>query len=859
EILEAAERIDQVSPLLEDLVTQADDLRFRRVLVDAVGEGVYHRAVEELDGKPWNSVVRLARTVEQHGFDAEEMLARVARSRSFGDADCASKALHYRLKGALATAEKARATADQAAVRRAEAAEQAQEQQLMQAQAQSEQWWLPKAEAESVLAESVWDEGEWDMPEPELEGPIVAEARQAGPTDPFARPLQDATPAQPGQWWKELRLADEETADAGAGAQVSGESDWWSQPVDRVLDQADAQALDQVLQMQQAVSLGLSPELTTEELTAAQIGVVGTQFYDPQAQVRLAAEMQVLQDAHEAQAAQLQHEQDWMTQVMATQMATTLQAGQVDQLRYDTATERAEAAAERATWNWRLRHVEGEVGEYAHGLLSEIVEPRERALAEQLAAAEELPEWASTTLGPVPDADDPAREEWLQRASDVMQYREAHGYDHEKLAIGPAPAEGAVEVRASWSRAWRALGEPEDRRDLVGATDRDLRELVDRYRREELWAPAHVADQMQVTYESQQDLLREAAQMRIRAGELEESDPQQAAELRDEAETYAQIAAEAAERATKLEIVHDARQGWYEETTEARERAEQAAAELEKRGVPVDEVDQPGLEWPEDWPESDLESEWDAGAWDMAEPEAELDPVEAEAAVPAVEAEPSAEVEQAEPFVEQPVAEAVEEAQPAVAEVEPQGVPQAPATVPGDVEPAPVERPAAEVEQPSAELVSEPDPEFQPYRWATGQPVAGTPAVDEGEWDMPEPEDLPDLPEPAPVVDTFAQEEEARRVELQRSALEQEMQRQEQVAASTRAVSGREPSAPQQALPQQSSDRERQDQELAQARVDIRDVAEARRNAIEVQELEGPALDDAVGVALAAKDILAER
>ncbi|MEU3574071.1 hypothetical protein AB0E96_37535, partial [Kitasatospora sp. NPDC036755] len=32
-----------------------------------------------------------------------------------------------------------------------------------------------------------------------------------------------------------------------------------------------------------------------------------------------------------------------------------------------------------------------------------------------------------------------------------------------------------------------------------------------------------------------------------------------------------------------------------------------------------------------------------------------------------------------------------------------------------------------------------------------------------------------------------------------------------------------------------------------------------RRNAIEVQELEGPALDDAVGVALAAKDILAER
>ncbi|RGD55425.1 hypothetical protein DR950_41930 [Kitasatospora xanthocidica] len=830
EVLAAAERIDQVSPLLEDMVTQADDLRFRRILVEAVGEGVYHRAVEELDGKPWNSVVRLARTVEQHGFDAEEMLARVARSRSFGDADCASKALHYRLKGALATAQKAQATADQADVRRAEAAEQAQEQQLMRAQAQPEQWWLPKAESAPVVAESVWDEGEWDMPEPESEmGPVVAEAQQA-------RSLQDqAAPAQPGQWWTELRLAtEEESADAGAGVPVSGESDWWTQPVGRVLDQADAQALGQVLQMQQAVSLGLSPELTEQELTAAQIGVVGTQFYDPQARVRVAEEMQVRQDAQEAQTAQLQHEQDWMTQVMATQMATTLQAGQVDQLRHDVAAERAAAAAERGTWDWRLRHVEGEVGEYARGLVSEIVDPRERVLAEQLASAEVLPEWAATSLGPVPDADDPAREEWLQRAADVMQYREAHGYDHEKLAVGPAPAEGAVEVRASWSRAWRALGEPEDRRDLVGASDRDLRELVDRYRREELWAPSHVADQMQVTYESQQDLLREAAQMRIRAGELEESDPQQAAELRDEAETYARIAAEAAERATKLEVIHDARQGWYEETTEARERAEQAAAELEKRGVPLDEAEP--HEWPQDWPEPDLGAEWDEGAWDMSEP--------------------AAGVEQAEPVVEQAAVPVAGEAWPAVAEARPEAVQGEPAVTPAGVEPAVVERPAADVEQP----VSEPDPEFQPYRWGTGAPVAGAPAVDEGEWDMPEPEDLPDLPD-APAVDTFAQEEEARRVALQRSAFEQEMQRQEEVAASTRAaaVPGREPSVPQQALPPQSVDRERQDQALAQARADIRDVAEARRNAVEVQELEGPALDSAVGVALAAKDILSER
>ncbi|MQS17952.1 relaxase domain-containing protein [Streptomyces kaniharaensis] len=819
EVLEAAERIDQVSPLLEDMVTRADDVRFRRVLLDAVGEDVYHRAVEELEGKPWNSVVRLARTVEQHGHDAEEMLARVARERGFHDADVASKALHYRLKGALATAERVQARQDQAAVEQAEATERATELQLMQAQVEAEPWWLAGTEQDTDTA--------------------GAAAGQAEAGEAFAdQAAVDQAPALPGEWWAELRLATEEEAGAVEAGSVA-----------ELRDQAEAEALQQSMRLQQAVSLGYSPELTSEELNAAQIGVLGAQFHDPQALVQQADEMQELQDA---QAVQLQREQDWMTQVMATQLAPSLQAGQAEQLRHDMAVERAAEAAERGSWNWRLRHVEGEVGDYARGLVSEIVEPRERALAEELAGREVLPEWAATSLGPVPAEDDPAREEWLQRAADVMQYREAHSYDNEKLAIGSAPAEGAVEVRASWNRAWRALGEPADRRDLTGATDRDLRELVDRYRREELWAPAHVADQMQVTYESQQDLIREAAQMRIRAGEVEATDPEQAAALRDEAETYTRIAAEAAERAEKLEVIHQARQGWYEETTETRERAELAKGELDKRGVPVDEPEVAEVQWPEE----DLESAWAEDEWDMPEPEAEL--AEAELAAPEAEL---AEVEQAEATVEQAPAADVEQPQPAAVEVEAEAVREEPAAAPAEPDAAPVEQAEAEVEQPAVEVTPAfHAPEVEADEAAVEAPAehrqteapAAAVAVDEGEWNMPEPEELPELPEPS-LVDTFAQAEEARRAEVQRSALENEMRRQDELAASTRAEreeSGR--------VAEPVSGRERQDQALAEARAEIRDM-DARRNAIEVRDLEGPALDDAVGVALQAKDILAER
>ena len=60
--------------------------------------------------------------------------------------------------------------------------------------------------------------------------------------------------------------------------------------------------------------------------------------------------------------------------------------------------------------------------------------------------------------------------------------------------IGPAPLARAVEARAAWQRAYEALGRPEAQRDLAGATDAELRAVVERYRREEAWAPPHVDD-----------------------------------------------------------------------------------------------------------------------------------------------------------------------------------------------------------------------------------------------------------------------------------------------------------------------------------------------------------------------------
>jgi hypothetical protein len=172
--------------------------------------------------------------------------------------------------------------------------------------------------------------------------------------------------------------------------------------------------------------------------------------------------------------------------------------------------------------------------------------------------------------------------EWTERAGAVAAYREAHGYRSETDPIGPAPLPHAVEARASWQRAYEALGRPEAQREMAGANDAELRSMVEHYRREEAWAPRHVDSELREQSLSldywrskveidRAEAEREAGGKALRAEVAEQLHNDRAAMHYQEA----QVAA--------LVEISASRSAWYEETRESRDRAIAARRELQAR------------------------------------------------------------------------------------------------------------------------------------------------------------------------------------------------------------------------------------------------------------------------------------
>ncbi|MER6138313.1 MobF family relaxase [Streptomyces sp. NPDC001815] len=299
-----------------------------------------------------------------------------------------------------------------------------------------------------------------------------------------------------------------------------------------------------------------------------------------------------------------QHVEDHMQALsaMTEELSTTvevLHGGQEDQERHRIAEEHRAAAEERADWRNRVADIEGPKGEYARGV-AEVAEAKRLELGQQLleqAEAGELPQWAQQ-LGPVPD-DLAWRERWIERAGSVAAYREAHDHEHERDPIGQRPGRGAVDVRQDWDRAYRAMGEPEDRIELVGASDATLRGLVERYERETEWAPPHVAGQLREASESLADVEREAVQKYIEAREAEMEDPERGQELHAAVEGYDALAAQLSEDREALEKVHEARQAWHGHTEDARAQAQEAQRQLQLRAPEPEPAPEP-LELQED-------------------------------------------------------------------------------------------------------------------------------------------------------------------------------------------------------------------------------------------------------------------
>ncbi|WP_195911430.1 MobF family relaxase [Streptomyces kaniharaensis] len=625
--------------ILDDLQTGYAEERYGRLIHDTLGAERYREISED---PAYGPLIRLARAAEAAGHNPEALLQQ-SMAGDLSDARHVARVLHSRLEQQIDAADRARVRADERDVR-----------QTVRAQELAAPEVTGAAQLAPVVAERpelvmVYDPqtGGWVQREAEAAPAAAETAGETLPEQPVATWDYEA-----GQWVQQARVED--------GVEVEPEDWLLAPPAPQGLDQAELQPAYGQEAERPRVFDAASGEWV--ELTIAQEEVPS-----PWAAV----------------------EDAWLEQLTAVNTSiAVLHSGQEEQRRSEIADERRAEAQERARWQSRVAQIPGEKGDTARAA-AELMDGRRLLLGQELADAEELPQWAARSLGPVPDVDRPEqREQWIERAGTVAAYREAHGWDSEVAAIGPRPARGAVDYQQDWDQAFRALGEPEERMELVGATDAQLRELVDRYEREEAWAPAHVAPQLRTTHQSIQRLEREEAQRQIAL--LEATDEAAREELQRQAQAAAEELAELRSRTAALEEIHGVRGDWHEHTEETRERAQEARRLLELREAvePELELEQFAAdEWDMVEPEAEFAPEaefspFDDGEWQMTEPEAELE-------VPAdVEAEHDVHQDVAEPVpVEEP--ELADEFQPyqwESAKPAPEPEPEAELAAPADVE-----------------------------------------------------------------------------------------------------------------------------------------------------------------------------
>lgn len=197
------------------------------------------------------------------------------------------------------------------------------------------------------------------------------------------------------------------------------------------------------------------------------------------------------------------------------------------------------------------------------------------------AVAEQLPQWAVDNLG-TPPVEPEQREEWVRRAGVAAAYRELAAVEEDQVSLGAAPSREQEFRRAMWQQAHAALGSPVDAMDFATASDAELREMQARWQREQTWAPAYVADEMQATYEVAEGYRQDAAIYAAQLATLDAGSPEYEA-AREDVERAERLATDYAERARQLETVHQARQRWHVAAESAEAADQLAREELERR------------------------------------------------------------------------------------------------------------------------------------------------------------------------------------------------------------------------------------------------------------------------------------
>ncbi len=167
-----------------------------------------------------------------------------------------------------------------------------------------------------------------------------------------------------------------------------------------------------------------------------------------------------------------------------------------DVLRYrirmlDNGGRAPERAVRDGDWTTFAAPWAGPVGQYAQ-VLAAAATARQTELGDRAAA--NPPAWAlaAPALGPAP-TDPLQRAEWVRRAGIVAAYRDLHAIPEAQLSIGEAPSRERAFHHALWRQALTALGHPADALDYATASDAELREMRDAWRRAQAWEPQFVA------------------------------------------------------------------------------------------------------------------------------------------------------------------------------------------------------------------------------------------------------------------------------------------------------------------------------------------------------------------------------
>lgn len=222
------------------------------------------------------------------------------------------------------------------------------------------------------------------------------------------------------------------------------------------------------------------------------------------------------------------------------------------------------------------------VAGYLDGLWERATD-RSRELGSQAAGGR--PEWATRTLGAVPE-DPVERLEWEMKAGRIAAYREGTGWDDPERAIGQAPGVTSTERRALWWGAWEASGRPEATRDEATLSDGQLLVRMAAWEREKMWAPPH-ADASLKKAELDAERARQDAILARAQG-----DEQTAWEREQEADRRSAVARGMAK-------VAEGRAAWTVATAQTQATAEASSREAERRGIRVGQ--EPDRTTAEEW------------------------------------------------------------------------------------------------------------------------------------------------------------------------------------------------------------------------------------------------------------------